>query len=78
MDVIDQTQLLPLINTLMEKNNVNPTDLSKILLVSQQYIDKVIKSPEGMYVKAKVKILNALGVNAVFEKEPKIYIDGYR
>lgn len=77
MDIIDQTQLVPLINKIMEQKKVNYSDIASILLLSRQYIQVVATSESHRYVDAKVKILNALGVNATCEKETKITIHGY-
>lgn len=74
MQVIDQTQLIPLIKKLMEKNEINNVQVSKMIGCTRAYITEVLKSDELSHLNAKIKILKALGVEAEYKKEVKIFI----
>jgi transcriptional regulator with XRE-family HTH domain len=74
MQVIDQTQIIPLIKKLMDQANMNNAELARFLDFSRAYISKVLNSGEYELISAKLKILRKFGVEVDYKKEVKIYI----
>jgi transcriptional regulator with XRE-family HTH domain len=75
MKTIDQTQLIPLINQLKKKKKISDSDIGRSLNVTPQYIREVLISKDHIYIKAKLKILNVLGIRAEVEKKIFINLD---
>jgi transcriptional regulator with XRE-family HTH domain len=72
--VIDQTQIVPLIKKLMDQANMSNAELARFLSFSRAYISKVLNSGDNDLISAKIKILKKFGVEAEYKKEVKIYI----
>lgn len=74
MQVINQTQIIPLINKLMEQIGMTRKEMGEITGTSQPYVSKILNSKDTEYIKTKIKFLKKLGVNADYKKEIKVFI----
>ena len=74
MQVINETQIVPLIKKLMEQVKINNAELGRLMGHSRAYISKVLNSKDTDFIEAKLKIIKMLGVDTECKKEVKIFI----
>jgi predicted DNA-binding ArsR family transcriptional regulator len=74
MKSIELKELSPFIEFVIKKKGSSYSEVGRVLNKSPQYIRQVIKGQEDKNIKAKLKILQVLGVNATQEKKVTINI----